>query len=127
MDTACDYAKFFKEFYFLLLKHFEPFLSVSRIDKISFYELFIFDYSTIRLFSQELKGLGPNPKDEGQKKGGLKVPMLTPSRHGKDLFPYLFRKIKHYLNKSKSCVYRLNSRCKRLFQILNRTIYKNIQ
>ena len=30
------YNDFFKELYFLLLKHFEPLLSVSRIDKISF-------------------------------------------------------------------------------------------
>jgi len=67
---------FFKEFYFLLLKHFEPLLSVSRIDKISFDKLFIFDSSTIRLFSQVMKGVGRNPKGEGKKKGGLKVHML---------------------------------------------------
>lgn len=68
--------EFFKEFYFLLLKHFEPLLSVSRIDKISFDKLFIFDSSTIGLFSQIMKGVGPNPKGEGKKKGGLKVHML---------------------------------------------------
>ena len=67
---------FFKEFYFLLLKHFEPLLSVSRIDKISFDKLFIFDSSTIRLFSQVMQGVGRNPKGEGKKKGGLKVHML---------------------------------------------------
>ena len=33
----------FKDFYFLLLKHYEPLLSVSRIDKVSFEKLFIFD------------------------------------------------------------------------------------
>lgn len=67
---------FFKEFYFLLLKHFKPLLSVSRIDKISFDKLFIFDSSTIRLFSQVMQGVGRNPKGEGKKKGGLKVHML---------------------------------------------------
>lgn len=68
--------KFFQEFYFLLLKYFESILSVSRIDKISFEKLFIFDSSTIRLFSQVMKGVGRNPKGEGKKKGGLKVHML---------------------------------------------------
>ena len=67
---------FFKEFYFLLLQYFKPILSVSRIDKISFDKLFIFDSSTIRLFSQVMQGVGRNPKGEGKKKGGLKVHML---------------------------------------------------
>jgi hypothetical protein len=68
--------EFFKDLYFLLLKHFEPLLSVSRIDNISFVKLFIFDSSTIRLFSQVMKGVGRDPKGEGKKKGGLKVHML---------------------------------------------------
>lgn len=68
--------EFFKEFYFLLLKHFEPILSVSRIEKVSFEKLFIFDSSTIKLFSDVMKGVGRNPKNEGKKKGGLKVHML---------------------------------------------------
>ena len=34
------------------------------------------DSTTIRLFSDILKGIGRNPKDDGKKKGGLKVPML---------------------------------------------------
>ncbi len=68
--------EFFRELYFLLLKHFEPLLSVSRIDKVSFDKFFIFDSSTIRLFSQIMKGVGRNPKGEGKKKGGLKVHML---------------------------------------------------
>ncbi|WP_158614715.1 IS4 family transposase [Flavobacterium sp. RSP49] len=68
--------EFFKEFYFLLLKHFEPLLSVSRIDNISFDKLFIFDSSTISLFSQVMKGAGRNQKGECKKKGGLKVHML---------------------------------------------------
>ena len=68
--------KFFQEFYFQLLNYFELILSVSRIDKISFDKLFIFDLSTIRLFSQVMKGVGRNLKGEGKKKGGLKVHML---------------------------------------------------
>ncbi|MBC7439057.1 MAG: DUF4372 domain-containing protein [Flavobacterium sp.] len=59
---------FFKDFYFLMLKDFEPLLSVSRIDKISFYKLYIFDSSTIRVFSIMIKGVGRNPKDQGKKK-----------------------------------------------------------
>ena len=68
--------EFFKEFYFLLIKHFEPILSVSRMDMVSFEKLFIFDSTTIKLFSDVMKGVGRNPKNEGKKKGGLKVHML---------------------------------------------------
>lgn len=68
--------EFFKEFYFLLIKHFEPIFSVSRIEKVSFEKLFIFDSTTIKLFSDVMKGVGRNPKNEGKKKGGLKVHML---------------------------------------------------
>lgn len=67
---------FFKEVYFMLLEHFKPLLSVSRIDNVSFSKLFIFDSSTIRLFSDVMKGVGRNPKNEGKKKGGLKVHMM---------------------------------------------------
>jgi hypothetical protein len=69
--------EFFKEVYFMLIEHFKPFLSVSRLDKVSFEKLFIFDSSTIRLFSNVMKGVGRNPKNEGKKKGGLKVHMLV--------------------------------------------------
>jgi hypothetical protein len=68
--------EFFKDVYFMLLEHFKPLLSVSRIDNISFSKLFIFDSSTIRLFSDIMKGVGRNPKNEGKKKGGLKVHMM---------------------------------------------------
>lgn len=67
---------FFKAVYFMLLKHFESLLSVSRINNVSFSKLFIFDSSTIRLFSDVMKGVGRNPKGEGKKKGGLKVHMM---------------------------------------------------
>lgn len=59
--------EFFKEVYFMLLKHFDSLLSVSRIDNVSFSKLFIFDSSTIRLFSDIMKGVGRNPKHEGKK------------------------------------------------------------
>jgi hypothetical protein len=68
--------EFFKEVYFMLLNHFKPLLSVSRIDNVSFSKLFIFDSSTIKLFSDVMKGVGRNPKNEGKKKGGLKVHMM---------------------------------------------------
>lgn len=67
---------FFKEVYFMLLEHFKPLLSVSRIDNTSFSKLFIFDSTTIRLFSDVMKGVGRNPKNDGKKKGGLKVHMM---------------------------------------------------
>lgn len=67
---------FFKEVYFMLLEHFNPFLSVSRIDNTSFAKLFIFDSTTISLFLDIMKGVGRNPKNDGKKKGGLKVHMM---------------------------------------------------
>jgi hypothetical protein len=69
--------EFFREVYFMLIEHFKPFLSVSRLDKVSFEKLFLFDSTTIRLFSDVMKGVGRNPKNEGKKKGGLKVHMLV--------------------------------------------------
>jgi len=68
--------EFFQKIYFMLLDHLKPILSVSRIDNVSFSKLFIFDSSTIRLFSDVMKGVGRNPKNEGKKKGGLKVHMM---------------------------------------------------
>jgi hypothetical protein len=61
---------FFKEVYLMLLEHFKPLLSVSRIDNVSFSRLFIFDSSTIRLFSDVMKGVGRNPKDDGKRRVG---------------------------------------------------------
>ena len=72
----------FRLFYFALVAHFSPFLSVSRKKKhrkegVSFDEFYAFDSSTITLFSDIMKGVGRNPKGDGKKKGGLKVHMLT--------------------------------------------------
>jgi hypothetical protein len=51
-------------------------LSDSRTHRLTVKELFIVDSTTIRLFSDILKGVGRNPKNDGKKKGGLKVHML---------------------------------------------------
>jgi hypothetical protein len=67
----------FKEFYFCLIKYFEDDLSVSRVENVSFEKFYAFDSTTITLFSEVMKGIGRNRKDDGKKKGGLKVHMLT--------------------------------------------------
>jgi len=68
--------EFFKSFYFLLIEHFKDFLSVSQPNSSLGKNLFIFDSSTIKLFSDIMKGVGRNPTGDGRKKGGLKVHML---------------------------------------------------
>lgn len=67
----------YRDFYFELMKHFESVLSVSQIKGISFDNFYLFDSTTIRLFSDIIKGVGCNPLHDGKKKGGLKVHMLT--------------------------------------------------
>ncbi len=67
----------FKLYYFALINYFEPLLSVSRKEKISFEKFYAFDSTTVTLFSDVMKGVGRNPKGDGKKKGGLKVHMLT--------------------------------------------------
>jgi hypothetical protein len=51
-------------------------LSDSQTYGLTIKELFIVDSTTIRLFTDILKGVGRNPKNDGKKKGGLKVHML---------------------------------------------------
>lgn len=80
-STACDGLrnrdnKFFEDIYFALAKHYQSFLSDSRTFGLTFKEVLLIDSTTIRLFSDILKGVGRNPKDDGKKKGGLKVHML---------------------------------------------------
>jgi hypothetical protein len=67
----------FKVYYFALIDYFKPLLSVSRKEKVSFEKFYAFDSTTISLFSDVMKGVGRNPKNDGKKKGGLKVHMLT--------------------------------------------------
>jgi hypothetical protein len=80
-STACDGLrnrshKFFEDLYFTLVKHYQSFLSDSRTFGLTFKEVLIIDSTTIRLFSDVLKGVGRNPKGDGRKKGGMKVHML---------------------------------------------------
>lgn len=66
----------FEELYFTLVKKYQSFLSDSRTYGLTFKEVLLIDSTTIRLFSDILKGVGRNPKGDGKKKGGLKVLML---------------------------------------------------
>lgn len=80
-STACDGLrnrnhKFFEDLYFVLVKHYQSFLSDSRTFGLTFKEVLLIDSTTIRLFSDILKGVGRNPIGDGKKKGGLKVHML---------------------------------------------------
>ncbi len=80
-STACDGlrnrpSKFFEDVYFSLVERFKSFLSDSRTYGLTFKEVLLIDSTTIRLFSDVLKGVGRNPKNDGKKKGGLKVHML---------------------------------------------------
>jgi hypothetical protein len=80
-STACDGLRnrdnaFFEELYFTLVKKYHSFLSDSRTFGLTFKEVLLIDSTTIRLFSNILKGVGRNPKGDGKKKGGLKVHML---------------------------------------------------
>ena len=67
---------FFEALYYDLIDRYRSFLSDSRTLGLTIKELYIVDSTTIRLFSDILKGVGRNPKNDGKKKGGLKVHML---------------------------------------------------
>lgn len=69
-------CRFFEDVYFSLVHHYRSFLSDSRTFGLTFKEVLLIDSTTIRLFSDILKGVGRNPKNDGKKKGGLKVHML---------------------------------------------------
>lgn len=69
-------ATFFEALYYELAGRYRSFLSDSRTLGLTLKELYIVDSTTIRLFSDILKGVGRNPKNDGKKKGGLKVHML---------------------------------------------------
>ena len=80
-STACDGLRnrpsaFFEDLYFSLVKKYQSFLSDSRTFGLTFKEVLLIDSTTIRLFSDILKGVGRNPIGDGKKKGGLKVHML---------------------------------------------------
>ncbi len=69
-------SSFFEALYYKLVERYKGFLSDSRTYGLTFKELLIIDSTTIRLFSDILKGVGRNPKNDSKKKGGLKVHML---------------------------------------------------
>jgi len=63
----------FETIYFELLKKYHSFISDSRLKGLSIRNLKIIDSSTIRLFSDILRGVGRNTLDGSRKKGGIKV------------------------------------------------------
>jgi len=69
-------SKFFEDVYFSLVDRYKSFLSDSRTFGLTFKEVLLIDSTTIKLFSDILKGVGRNPQGDGKKKGGLKVHML---------------------------------------------------
>jgi hypothetical protein len=69
-------SKFFEDVYFNLVDRYKSFLSDSRTFGLTFKEVLLIDSTTIKLFSDILKGVGRNPQGDGKKKGGLKVHML---------------------------------------------------
>lgn len=68
--------KFFEDLYSGLVKTYSPFLSDSTDIGKQFKQMLLIDSTTIRLFSEVLKGVGRNRKDDGKKKGGAKVHMV---------------------------------------------------
>ena len=68
--------KFFEELYFHLVEKYSIFLSDSSDIGKQFSQMLLIDSTTIRLFSEVLKGVGRNRKDDGKKKGGAKVHMV---------------------------------------------------
>lgn len=67
--------KFFEALYFNLVKEYSSFLSDSTNIGKQFKQMLLIDSTTIRLFTEVLKGVGRNRKDDGKKKGGAKVHM----------------------------------------------------
>ncbi|TKG92890.1 DUF4372 domain-containing protein [Puteibacter caeruleilacunae] len=68
--------RFFEDLYFKLVKKYQGDLSDCRTFGLTHKEVLLIDSTTIRRFSDVLKGVGRNPKNDGKKKGGLKVHML---------------------------------------------------
>jgi len=63
----------FETIYFELVKQYHSFISDSRLKGLSIRNLKIIDSTTIRLFSDILRGVGRNTLDGSRKKGGIKV------------------------------------------------------
>ena len=63
----------YEDLYFKLVGRYHSFISDSRLKGLSIRNLKIIDSTTIRLFSDILRGVGRNPLDGSRKKGGIKV------------------------------------------------------
>lgn len=72
----------FETIYFELVKKYHSFISDSRLKGLSIRNLKIIDSTTIRLFSDILRGVGRNPLDGSRKKGGIKVHALMDAFSG---------------------------------------------
>jgi hypothetical protein len=72
----------FESIYFDLLRRYHSFISDSRLKGLSIRNLKIIDSTTIRLFSDILRGVGRNPLDGARKKGGIKVHTLMDAFSG---------------------------------------------
>lgn len=72
----------FETIYFDLVKQYHTFISDSRLKGLSIRNLKIIDSTTIRLFSDILRGVGRNPLDGSRKKGGIKVHALMDAFSG---------------------------------------------
>jgi hypothetical protein len=83
-DRSCEV---FERVYYSLVQLYSSVLSDSRIVGLSIKQLYAVDSTTIKLFSDILKGVGRNPKGDGKKKGGVKVHMLIDAKEG--IVPHL--------------------------------------
>ncbi len=72
----------FEAIYFDLLKQYHSFISDSRLKGLSIRNLKIIDSTTIRLFSDIMRGVGRNPLEGSRKKGGIKVHALMDAFSG---------------------------------------------
>jgi hypothetical protein len=72
----------FEDIYFALIEQYHSFISDSRLKGLSIRNLKIIDSTTIRLFSDVLRGVGRNPLDGSRKKGGIKVHSLMDAFSG---------------------------------------------
>lgn len=72
----------FETIYFELVRKYQSFISDSRLKGLSIRNLKIIDSTTIRLFSDLLRGVGRNPLDGSRKKGGIKVHALMDAFSG---------------------------------------------
>jgi hypothetical protein len=83
-DRSCEV---FERVYYSLVQLYSSVLSDSRIVGLSIKQLYAVDSTTIKLFSDILKGVGRNPKGDGKEKGGVKVHMLIDAKEG--IVPHL--------------------------------------